>query len=54
MTNICNAIVTMENPFMDISHKLMTLDTYDCVDAMVVHALRTMEIVGKEQYCKYV
>ena len=29
----------------------MTLDTYDCVDAMVMHALHTMEMLGKEQYC---
>ena len=39
---------------MDASHELMTLDTHDCVDAMVVHALHTMETLGMEQYCKYV
>ena len=32
----------------------MTLDTHDYVDAMVVHALHTMETLGKEQCCKYV
>ena len=51
---MCDAIVAMGNPFMDASRELMTLDTHDCVDAMVVHALHTMETLGMEQYCKYV
>ena len=37
--NMCDAIETMGNPFMDTSHELVTLDTHDCVDAMFVHAL---------------
>ena len=40
VANMCDAIETMGNPFMDTSHELMTLDTHDCVDATVVHALR--------------
>ena len=39
---------------MVTSHELMTLDTHDCVNATVMHALRTVEALGKEQYCKYV
>ena len=49
-----DAIMTTGNPFMATSHELLTLDTHDCVDAMVGHALHTMETLGKEKYCKYV
>ena len=50
---MCDALVTMGNPLIDASHERMTLDTHDCVDAMVVYALHAMEALSKEQYCKY-
>ena len=54
VTNRCNMIVTMGNPFMDSSNVLMTLDNYDCMNEMVVQALHSMESLGKVQYSKYV
>ena len=54
MTNMCDAIVTMGNIFMDTSHEHMTLDTQNYADTMVVHTLHIIETLGKEQYCEYV
>uniref|UniRef100_UPI00358F76BE uncharacterized protein n=1 Tax=Myxine glutinosa TaxID=7769 RepID=UPI00358F76BE len=42
VNDMCDAIVTMGNPFMETSKELMTLDKHDCVDDMVVQALHTM------------
>ena len=49
VTNMCDAIVTLVNP----SHEPMMLCKHDCMDAMDMHALHTIEMLVKEQYCKY-
>jgi len=54
VSNMCHAIKSMGNPFLNTAKELVVLDTHDCMDGEVVEALYRMEQLGKEQYSRYV
>jgi len=54
VSNMCDAIESMGNPFLNTAKELTVLDTHDCMDEQVVEVLYKMEQLGKEQYSRYV
>ena len=41
------------NPFMDTFHELVTLDSRNCLDSLVVEKIRNLKDIGKKQYSNY-
>ena len=54
VTNMCDVIVTIGNPFMDSSNELTILDNHACMNETMVQALHSIERLENEQYSKYV
>ena len=48
------AMGEMGNPFCDESNDLLVLDNGDVADPVIITALRQMEVLGQEQYERYV
>ena len=48
------AMGEMGNPFCDESNDLLVLDSRDVADPVIITALRQMEMLGREQYERYV
>lgn len=51
--NLTQTIKAMGNPFLNATEELLTLDSLDVMDQSVVHTVRTIEDVGKQQYKEY-
>ena len=51
--NLKQSIQHLGNPFLDDFEDLVTLDSRNCADDIVVSSLRTLENTGKEQYDYY-
>ena len=54
VSNMCDAIESMGNPFLNTTKEHTVLDTHDCMDEQVVEVLYKMEQLGKQQYSRYV
>ena len=50
---LVHTISVVSNPFLDDSHELLMLDTRNMMDESVVNTVRTVELVGRDQYNKY-
>ena len=48
------AMGEMGNPFCDESNDLLVLDSRDVADPVIITALRQMEMLGQEQYERYI
>ena len=54
MKNLCDVVRRTGNPFLDDFSELVTLDSRDCADTIVVESVKTLHKLGKEQYQNYV
>lgn len=52
--NLCDVVRRTGNPFLNDFSELVTLDSRDCADTIVVESVKTLHKLGKEQYQNYV
>ena len=49
VSNLCDAIREMVNPFLDDFEDLVTLDSHSCAAESVIDTVRTLEEIDKQQ-----
>ena len=46
-------IVASDNPFLELSHDLINIDTKDIADSVVCETVKRIKSIGEEQYTRY-
>ena len=54
MNNVCDVVRRVGNPFLDDFPELVTIDSRDCADYILLESVRNFYKIGEDQYTAYV
>ena len=53
VTSLVKVIVASDNPFLELSHDFINIDTKDIADSVVGETVKRIKSIGEEQYTRY-